>query len=377
MKGLAQKNEVYFLSLNETSGEVDPITLQHLINVCSHVEVFAAPPKKISFPMVIRLLRSLISRYPYTIWRHYSPAFVKRIQELLKTKKFDLIHCDILPLAYTILTIRDTPCTLTDHDVCYLKALRMSKQSRNLLLKLFLYFESQKLKWFESKIFEQVSMGLAVSEVDKDRLNEICPKGKFAVIENGVDTDEFKPLIDVIEPKTLLWVGGFEYSPNREAVHYFLDRIYPLIKKEIADVQLNLVGGSVTKKIKSISSHDPSIHVLGYVDDPLPYIRRSTIFIVPILSGSGTRLKALEAMSAGKAIVTTSVGCEGIEGEDKVHYLIADQPMNFAFSVVSILKNPDLQKSLGINARKLAIKKYDWKNIINKINSVYQDLATN
>jgi glycosyltransferase involved in cell wall biosynthesis len=377
LKGLAERHEVYFLSLYESNDEISPQTMRHLERYCKQIEVIPSPSKKLSPSMILRLLRSLISADPYSVWRQYSPTYLRRIEKVLETNKIDLIHCDILPLAYTVRKSGNTPCTLTDHDVCYLKALRISKQSRNIPLKLFLFFESKKLRRYESKIFEHVSMGLTVSEVDKRLLNEICPKGKFAVIENGVNIDEFKPLSEDSERDTLLWVGGFGYSPNKEAIHYFLDSIYPIIKKEVPGLKLNIVGGSVTKKIKNIACCDSSINVFGYVDDPLPYIQRSAIFIVPILSGSGTRLKTLEAMAAGKAIVTTTVGCEGIEGIDKVHYLVADHPSDFAKSVVALLKNPDLRKQLGINARRLASQKYDWKIIFEKINHVYMNLKSN
>ncbi len=377
LKGLSEKHEVYFLSLYETAQEIEPQIIQHLRGFCNDVEVFASPSKKFSFPMVLRLLRSLFSIDPYTIWRHYSPPYLKRIQKLVKMMKFDLIHCDILPLSYTVQNINTIPRTITNHDVCYLKALRMSKQSHNLPLKLFLYFESQKLKMFESKIFEQMDMGLTVSEVDKNLLTELCPEGNFVVVENGVDTNKFKPLLTDIEPNTLLWVGGFGYSPNKEAIYFFLENIYPLIKKDVSDVKLNLVGGGITEKLNNISSYDPSITIFGYVDDPIPYIQRATVFIVPILSGSGTRLKTLEAMAAEKAIVTTSVGCEGIEGIDKIHYLIADKPADFAKCVIDLLNDSDLRKALGINARKLATQKYDWGIILEKLNNIYKTLKIN
>jgi glycosyltransferase involved in cell wall biosynthesis len=316
-----------------------------------------------------------VSSDPYTVWRHYSPAYVKRVKGLIKERKFDLIHCDILPLANTIRNLKTIPCTLTDHDVSYLKALRISKQSRNVFLKLFLYIESLKLKNFERRIFGQIYRGITVSEIDKKILSELCPTGNFTVIENGVDTDAFKPAESEILSNTLLWVGGFGYSPNREAIYYFLEEIYPLIKRVMTNVKLNIIGGDVTGKLINITSGDPSIKVFGYVDDPVPYIQKATVFIVPILSGSGTRLKTLEAMAAEKAIVTTSVGCEGIEGADKIHYLIADKPEDFANSVVDILKNPDLRSQLGTNARKLAMQKYDWKFILNKLNKFYEDLT--
>ena len=376
LKGLSKRHDVYLLSLYEDKMENDPKNIQHLRNFCKYVELLPAPSKILSYAMLIRLLRSLISKNPYTIWRHYSYSYLKRIHELTSDIKFDLIHCDILPLAYTIKDIKDIPCTITDHDVSYLKALRMAENSNNILLKLFLYMEAYKLKRLESRVFEKVEVGIVVSEVDKNRLKKLCPKGNFEVIENGVDTDEFKPDYMNSEADTLSWVGGFGHFPNREGIYFFLEKIYPLIKNKISNVKLYLVGGDVPNKLRRLAETDTSVRITGYVDDPIPYIQNTSIFIAPILSGSGTRLKILEAMAVGKAIVTTSVGCEVIEGINETHYLVADNPEDFAKCIIQCLKDRSLQKYLGANARQLVQQKYDWEIISNKLDIVYQKLKS-
>ena len=324
--------------------------------------------------MAARLLASLISLDPYTIWRHYSLSYLRRINELTRTREFDVIHCDILPLAYTIRNRKGIPSVITDHDVSYLKAFRMAKQTNNLFLKAFLYLEAFKVRRLESRIFKQVDLGIAVSEVDKKVLKGLCPGGNIEVIENGVDTDEFRPTNGEIDKDSLVWVGGFENYPNREGIYYFLDIIYPLIKEQAKDVKIILVGGGVTQRLRKCSSLDPTIEIVGYVNDPLPYIQRAAAFIVPILSGSGTRLKLLEAMASGKAIVTTGIGCEGIEGVDRKHYLVADEPIDFAKRVIEILNNLNLQRHLGENARELAIQKYDWEILNQKTDYLYRGL---
>lgn len=376
LKGLAEEHDVYLLSLYEQTNDICD-SLRHLEIFCKKVEIYPAPPKKLCFSMLSRLFRSLISRDPYTIWRHYSTPYLKRIRELTQEVEFDIVHCDILPIAYTVRDLRNIPCTLTDHDVCYLKDYRMARHNPNLVAKLFLYFESFKLKRFESNIFQRVDLGITVSEIDKKILKALCPDAKLEVIENGVDTDTFNPGSEKIDDNTLLWVGGFGYYPNSEAVFYFLEKIYPLVKKECPDVQLKIVGGSVPDRLKKYAAIDTSVKLLGFVDDPLPYIQGATVFIVPILSGSGTRLKTLEAMSAGKAIVTTTVGCEGIEGVDGEHYLIADEPEEFAKKIILATNDKALRQSLGENARSLARQKYDWRIIYGKMNSIYRTMRKN
>lgn len=371
LKGLAETNQVYFLSFYETPEEIEPRNVKELESFCYKVEFHPAPSKKISIPMLMRLIRSLFSIDPYTIWRHYSKSFSKRVNDLISTEGFDLIHCDILPLAYTVRNKNGIFRSITDHDVSYLKCMRMGKQGWNIPLKSFLYLESWKLKRLESKMFTQVDLGVTVSELDKKILQTLCPGGKFVVVENGVETEKFKPSNEKVETNKLVWVGGFDHFPNKQGMHYFLENIYQRIKQRLPEIRLDIVGGGIPEKLKKLCKGDASIKLLGYVEDPLPYIQKATVFISPILSGGGTRLKILEAMSAGKAIVTTSIGCEGIDGTDGKHFIVADKPNDFCDAILRVINEPDLRKMLASNARHLAETFYDWKIIVGKLSNTY------
>jgi glycosyltransferase involved in cell wall biosynthesis len=251
----------------------------------------------------------------------------------------------------------------------------MAKNSRNILLKLFLSLEALKMKRLESNIFRHVHMGIAVSHTDKQQLKRLCPEAKFEVIENGVDTDKFVPVPDETEDNMLLWVGGFGHYPNEEAVHYLLDKIYPLIKEKINDIKINLVGNNVTNSLKKFLKEDSSINFTGFVDDPIPYLGKAMVFVAPMLSGSGTCLKILEAMAMGKAIVTTSIGCEGIEGLDRKHYMVSDTPEGFTNDVIEIINDKTLRMYLGKNARELVLKKYNWRTISRRNDIIYSILV--
>ena len=268
MKGLAKKNDVYFFSLSEDPKDRDPGTRRHFEQFCTGFECIAAPSKDITVAMIARLLRSVFSFDPYTIWRHYSPAYLSRMRELVQTEQFDVIHCDILPLAYTLEKKGSIPCTLTDHDVCHVKAYRISTQTRNPFLKAFTWLEARKLKAFETAIFSRVDLGITVSEYDKKLLQEICPTGTFAVIENGVDTTVFAPAAEETEPHTILWIGGFGYSPNREAVRYFLESIYPFKTESYR---------------RSRTRHDQSLRRPRSLGDHSRLCRRSSSVLTAIL----------------------------------------------------------------------------------------------
>lgn len=372
LKGLAEKNQVYFLSLSESQDEINQDNIQQLKYFCHQVEFIPSPPKKVCFGMILRVIRSLFSIDPYTVWRHYSKPFLKRVDELISSGQFDLVHCDILPICYTVRDRKDIFCSVTDHDVSYLKCLGMGRACRSILLKSFLYLEALKLRRLERNIFRQVDLGIVVSELDKGILQKLCPEGNFLVVENGVDLDKFKPSVKPQEDNKLLWLGGFDQYPNRQGILFFLRNIYPLVKKEVPSVRIDILGGGVTEELMKFVISDSSINFTGYVEDPLPYIHGATVFVAPILTGGGTKLKVLEAMAAGKAIVSTTVGCEGIDGIHGHHYLIADEEHGFAKAVVRLLNNESLRDTLQINARNFVCAGYDYDNICRKLDLYYK-----
>ena len=377
LKGLARRHDVSLLSLYESPKEIEPNSIHHLKEFCERVEMLLAPPKTVSIGMATRLLMSIFSPEPYTIWRHYSQEYVDRVWACLKSTTFDVVHCDALPLAYVMRGLRAPVRALTDHDVSYVKAERLAQQRRNVAVKCFISYEAMKLKRLERRIFRHVDIGIAVSECDSQVLQALCPEGRFAVVENGVDTKAFTPNSDAVESDTLLWVGGFQHYPNYEAVRYLIEDIYPVIKRAKPQVKLYIVGGSVPASLMRLAVNDTSILFTGFVDDPVPFIQRAAVFVAPILSGGGTKLKVLEAMAAGKAIVSTSIGVEGIEGEDCEHFMVADTPEVFSLRVVSLMNDYALRARLGANARKRSVEKYDWEAICDSISKVYQDARRN
>lgn len=373
LKGLGVNNDIYLLSLFES---IDEVSLENLIkyeNICCKVEFIKAPPKKISLMMILLLVRSIFSLDPYTVWRHYSKKFIERTEDILSKEDFDVVHCDILPIYYSIKNITNVFVSITDHDISYINCLGRAKSSSNIFLKIFLYYESFKLKILEKRVFENVNVGIMVSESDKNFIEAMCPRGNFLVVENGVDVNKFLPTQNEEEVNKLIWVGGFNYYPNEQAILYFLSKIYPLVKKRCNNITFDIIGDHFTNDMLKFSDKDSSINLMGFVDDPVPFMQKATIFIAPILIGGGTKLKLVEAMSTGKAIVTTAKGCEGIGGIHGIHYLVADNENNFAIETLKLLNNKILRKKLQVNAREYALQKFDNVKICNKLDRYYRN----
>jgi glycosyltransferase involved in cell wall biosynthesis len=377
LRGLADRHDVHLLSLAETADERAPETIAHLERFCAAVEVVPGPDKTPTVSMVARLLRSLVSLEPYTVWRHYSRAYAERVRAAVRTGGYDVIHCDILPLAYVTSSPGGGLWALTDHDVSYLKAARLARQHRNPLARLFIGLEAVKLKRLERRMCRAMDLVVTVSELDRALLQRLVPDARFAVVDNGVDVEAFVPDPGACEPDSLLWLGGFRQHGNFEAMRFFLEEVYPAVKQARPGVRLYVVGADAPSSLVRMAAGDSSVIFTGFVDDPVPYIQRAAVFVAPILSGSGTKLKVLEAMAAGKAIVSTSVGVEGIKGHNGEHYVVADKADEFAARTIDLLNDGPRRARLSANARRLAEEMYDWKSIGQQMSAVYETAVAN
>ncbi|HGE72140.1 TPA: glycosyltransferase, partial [Candidatus Poribacteria bacterium] len=188
---------------------------------------------------------------------------------------------------------------------------------------------------------------------------------------NGVDTDYFKPMDMKEDESQIVFVGSMDWQPNEDAVLYFCDQIFPLIKSDIPNVKFYIVGSNPTERVLKLKNIDGVI-VTGLVDDVRSYMSQSAVFVVPLRIGGGTRLKILQALAMKKAVVSTSIGCEGLGLKHNEHLLISDDPIEFAKSVTLLIKDRELRYGLGEKGRKLVEDQYDWKAISMKLDALYR-----
>ena len=227
-------------------------------------------------------------------------------------------------------------------------------------------------KW-ETGFSSHFDRCITVSEIDRQHLLNANPDLKVDVVANGVDTDTLQPLPVGDNIPSLLFVGSMGYLPVANASIYFCNQILPLIKKKYPDITIWLVGREPTTEVKNLESKN--IHVTGQVESVLEYYKKSTICIVPLKAGGGTRLKILEAMALGRPVVTTSIGCEGLDVIDNKHLLIADSPDAFSEKVLSLIEDDTLRRRIIHNARELVEKDYNWRKLTNKLEDIYEDVV--
>jgi glycosyltransferase involved in cell wall biosynthesis len=220
---------------------------------------------------------------------------------------------------------------------------------------------------YERKTLSQFDLLWTCSDDDLLKYQKIGvnPK-KPSVLPNGVDLRKFaiSERRELAEKPTIIFTGTLCYEPNIQGIQWFYSFVWPLIKSRIPEVQLHLVGLSPAEEVLSLANLDKDIYIFPNVPDVQPYLSRSHVGICPLLSGSGTRLKILEAFAAGLPMVSTRIGVEGICAENSKHILIVDDAIQFANGVVYLLENPEEANKMRASARKLAEERYDWEIIV-------------
>lgn len=370
LKYIVSYHNVYFLAFiknKENFNNVEPIR-----RMCKFADVFINPDDESRFRFFLSLLINIFSPLPYIAQKYYQKNMRQKIKEILKENKIDIVHFDMLHLARYLTEVEGIPKILTEHNVETFRILSLLKNSRNIIFKMFMYLQYIKLKRYEKNVCPNFDICATVSEHDLNLLKTMSPSTKCVVIPNGVDTTYFMPDGRNPLPNSLIWVGGMDNLYNREAVDFFLSKIFPFIQREMPGVKFTAVGKLPTKKLLHLARTNKNIEVIGYVNDVRPFINSAAVYVAPIKSGSGTKLKVLNALSMAKPVVTTSMGVEGIDAKDYEHLMIADDPELFATKTINLLNNPQYALKIGGNGRKLIIEKYDWEIIGKRMNRLYE-----
>lgn len=374
LKHLAQHHKIHFIGFVKSETEqTAPIELQEL---CAAIELFALPYTKNRFWFFSVLIQSLLKGLPFTVHRYFNKKVVMLIEKIIQQESIDLVHVDMLHLAiYRKYLLK--PAILTNHNVEFLRLKRWMRVEKNVLIKILLFIQYHAMKRFERKMCGAFSKCIAVSEYDKNTIEKLTGKKNIVVIPNGVDTTYFAQRNDSFKTKSLVWIGAMTNAYNRDGVIYFIDEIWPLLKAQISDVKSIFVGADPPSVLTDLAQKDPSVSIVGYVDDVRPFMSPSNIFIAPLRSGSGTKIKVLNAMSMGIPVVTTPVGAEGLEVQSGENILIAENARDFASQVAHLWLKPEFAERIGKNGRKTVVKKYDWAVVLKDLETLYHLTSKN
>ena len=374
LKGAAQSHNVTFVTFVQLpEHEFKKENLDHLKSFCKAVYPFEIPADLSRITFTKMLFLNLFSSLPFVAQKYDAPLMRQKIREIIQTEHIDLVHVDMLPLTAYINEFENLPKILVNHNVESVRLYRWFRTEPNPVKKVYLGIQWLKLKTFEQSAMNKFDGCVVVSELDRELLVKMRVKSRLFVVPNGTNTKFFKPNNGKVVENSVLWIGHMDVHTNKDAVLYFWKDIYPILKKKYPQVKMTFVGTAPPKEIADAAQKDPQVKATGFVDDIRPYIDEAAIMIVPIRIGSGTRLKILDAMAMGKAIVSTSVGCEGLNVNDGKDIVISDEPEDFANKTMDLLKNSDKRITLEKNAIEIA-KTYDWDLIVRKQDAAYQDI---
>jgi glycosyltransferase involved in cell wall biosynthesis len=344
-----------------------------LRRLCKSLDVVLAPRRS----HLKRFLSFLSSPLPDMALRLPSVDFKAKLDATLKREGFDVIQVEGIEMARYLLQIKRTGyqslIVFDDHNAEYVLQKRAFETDiRNptrWIGALYSFVQWRKLRRYEAMICKLADRVIAVSEADREALRRLVPGLEVTVVPNGVDTEYYTMTKSQLGNCPLVFTGKMDFRPNVDAVIWFCREVLPLVQRDFPSVRLFIVGQSPSRRVISLA-RNPAVTVTGYVEDVRPYISGALVYVLPLRMGGGTRLKLLEAMAMGKAIVSTSLGCEGFDVTHGRELVVADDAEEFAHLVVELLRDAQRGERLGKEARRFA-ERYDWRNIVPKMERVY------
>jgi len=297
----------------------------------------------------------------------------RSIDELAESSAYDVVFVESTPMGgYRFPSA--TTVVLTEHDIVYELLYRIYKTERSLARRIYNRIEYQKVKMHERALWRTVDGCIATSDREVPIIREHAPATPILVGPNGVDVDYFAPAGGDVDARAIVMTGFMKTRPNIDGALFFVNEVLPRVHAVRPDVTVYLVGGSPPDELMRCAG--PRVVVTGEVPDVRPFIGRAAVFVVPLRMGGGTRLKVLEALSMEKPLVSTSIGCEGIDVQDGVHLLVADDAAEFADRVLTLLDDPPRGLLLARAGRALVERRYQWRAIVDDIDGFATDLVT-
>jgi glycosyltransferase involved in cell wall biosynthesis len=370
-------------------------TLRQLCHAVHTVRIHRSRPADLFY-----WLRSHLTGRPFLIERDDLAAMHNLVQRILSTEAIEAIHADQLTMTQFALRARQEQAILgrnggngsdhrglslifDAHNAVWTIVERMRQNSARFLQPI-LGLEARRIKRYEGRIVREFDHTLAVTEIDHSALLQAAASKSdgfgpalpdIPVIPIAVNTGALQSICRVSGSVNIVTLGTLHYPPNADGIRWFMQEVFPLVREQIPEATLTVVGKNPPKDFLERASQEPrSIRVTGYVPDLTPYLEQAAIMVVPVRAGGGMRVRILEAFARAIPVITTTVGLEGIDARPGEDVLVADTPACFAAAVVRLLQDESLQSRLATNGRHLAEQRYDWKVVLKAMDTVYNQI---
>ena len=370
LKKLASKHQITLFALIKDESEKAHIS--ELEKYCQEVRVF----KRSRTPFTLRnIVKTAFSTYPFLVIRNQALTVTGAIQEELSKKNYDLIHVETFYMMSHLPELK-IPSILVEQTIEYLGYENYAKTAP-LFLRPILNIDVNKIRDWEKHYWQEADQLIVMSGEDKKFIaKELGRDDKIAVVANGVDNLWFDqvPRQKTASP-TILSVGTFKWLPNREAVDFLVNKIWPLVKRRMNHCKLKIVGNDPSQKVLDYGLKDPNIEVLGQVEDIRYAFNAADLLLAPVFSGKGTRYKILEAMASSTPVVASKIAVEGLGVENGKHVLISNDANELAELTIKVLTDKKLWQQLSKNGKKFVQDRYDWHIISRKLDAIYQKVG--
>jgi glycosyltransferase involved in cell wall biosynthesis len=327
----------------------------------------------------LRQLRSLTSTRSFERLLFTVPALQRRLDQVLRAKRFDLVNLEFPFLGHCHL--RQAPpgqrlprMVVDSHNIEYELMRQFTHAGASQIRRLYAEANWRKLRREELATYRDSDGVYLCSEVDERRLLEQVPGIRTAIIPNAADVEYYqtRPTDPPPDGRTVVFFGLLSTTPNIDGVIHFVHDIWPRIAAVCPEARCKIIGGRPPASLLALAG--PRVELTGFVSDLRPHLGAAAAVVVPLRVGGGTRLKIVEAMAMGKAIVSTTLGAEGIDAFPGRDILIADEPQTFAASVIRLLNDPSLGARLGQSARQLAVERYSWMTIAMTLDRFFREI---
>ncbi len=343
--------------------------------ICNRVEVVPHAMKSLSTSGdYLARVRAVLQGTSYAVERFASPAMRSVVGDFLTQEHPEAIVCDTVFSAVNLPDL-NLPLIINNHNVEYKIVQRYAEFERNPLVRMYAQVEAKRVRQWERTVCERARLCMVCSENDRELLTALAPKSHVMVVPNVVDTDSYSVSRGKVS-KSIVFQGGMDWFPNRDGLEFFMAEIFPLIRRIVPDARFIVAGRNPSAEMIARFSGVPGIEFTGTVPDIRPYLEQAAVCVVPLRVGGGTRLKILEAAAAGKAIVSTRLGAEGLAFIDGKEILLADDPGAFAECVAALLLNPSRRDMIGDAACRKVRESYSNKTLRTSLRAALRIVAS-
>lgn len=363
----------YFKTLEQGINE----SRTHLLGFINTLHIEDIPSDHPPCKKTLLALASLFRAHPYTINWLKSSSAQEKLGQLIDERQYDLIHFDTISLAPYHTQRISCPTVMDHHNVESHMLVRRAENERNPLKKLYFAQEGLRLKRFEKKNLGTYTAHIVCSEDDKERLLGIDSSLSVTVIPNGISVSSEHPSRAPSRPQKLLFVGGLDWYPNKDAVEFFIAKVWPLVLAQNPDLEFHVIGKNPSASITSMANSSRNVHVHGFVDSIESFYRTATLYVCPIRDGGGTKLKVLDAMANAVPVLAHPVACEGIDVTAGKNVIFAETPQQFAEAILANVEQHEVLRRIGENGYKLIREQYDFMQIGQNLAYLFSRLASN